>query len=187
MLFSCATAPKIPDKIINQFQHQQKLAQLLSWTIQGRIAIKTPKERFSATLHWQQRKQTYTIRLSSIIGTTLMELEGNANYAKLTYDGNQYIDTDPERLLYRTTGWQLPVKSLPSLIKGYVPHQTFQTEFSPDGFPQKVQEITNEYTSSWAVTYSGFEQIAAYWLPENITLKKNPNTIKIRINQWQLN
>lgn len=174
------------DNLINQANHQQNLAQLIHWTIQGKIAVKTPEERFSATLHWQQENDTYKIRLTNIIGSTLLELEGNAEYAKLTLDDEHYVDTDPERLLYRTTGWQLPVKSLPALIKGYAPPETFDTKLDSAGFPKEVQEKHSLSPSPWVITYKGFEQNKQYWLPENITLKKSPNTIKIRINQWQL-
>lgn len=186
MLLSCASAPKISEKFINQPQHQKELAQLLSWTIQGRIAIKTPEERFSATLHWQQDKQNYKIRLTNIIGTTLLELEGDKHYAKLVFDGNEYLDTDPERLLYRTTGWQLPVQSLPALIKGYVPDTAFDIQLDANGFLDHVTQNHTQKRSPWSVTYRGFEQTNQYWLPENITLKNKPNTIKIRIDQWQL-
>ncbi|MCY7296992.1 lipoprotein insertase outer membrane protein LolB [Alteromonas sp. a30] len=187
-LFSCASAPKKIDKNINLTQHQTQLAQLLNWSIQGRIAIKTPEERFSASLHWQQEDKNYQIHLTNIIGTTLMQLEGNDNYAKLTYDDQAFIDSDPERLLFRITGWRLPVKHLPSLIKGAVPKSGFEHTVSDQGLMQTIKQLADgDIRNRWEANYVNFTQEGALFLPENITLKNASNTIKIRISQWTLN
>lgn len=185
LIAGCSTiqAPQIMD--VNQQQHQQALEQLTRWKIQGKIAIKTPKENFSANLHWSQQQDSYHIRLTNLIGSTLLEMEGNNTFSELTFDGQDFFDTDPERLLERITGWQLPVKAFPQLIKGFVPNDDFELQISKQGLPEQITQ-TNGKNQGWKIQYRSYQQVKQFWLPENVKLDKQPNNIRIRISKWTL-
>lgn len=185
IVVGCTTIQKPSETPINSQQHQQSLTQLTHWKIQGKIAIKTPDDKFSANLHWSQEQDLYHIRLTSLIGSTLLEMQGNNKFSKLTFDGKAFVDTDPERLLERITGWQLPVKEFPLLIKGLVPKGDFQSQLTRNGLPEQITQADIS-GGGWKIQYSSYQQVAQFWLPENVQLDKQPNNIKIRISKWTL-
>ena len=71
ILTGCAVKPK-PDA--NSVAHHHNLP--ANWTVKGRIALKTPDEKFSANMEWQQQPDSYRMRISKLIGGTLLVMMG---------------------------------------------------------------------------------------------------------------
>jgi len=198
-LISCTTlpnpAPSTPQ--IEFSAHQQQLAQAEHWTLKGKIGFKSKQEVLSATLLWQQQQDQFYIRLSGMLGTTLMEMNGREGLVELHIDGKDYTDSNAEQLLKRITGWQLPLDQLSLLIKGQVPQTDFDINEATQNWPLLVQEkqqnvsTGNPFNKPWKIRYNQFqatptESKTLLWLPYDLKLTKAQNLIKIRVTSWEV-
>jgi outer membrane lipoprotein LolB len=185
---ACVTAPSAPSDI-NSAEHQQKLLSLQNWRIEGRLAYKSPQEKKSASMNWRQVSQKYQLNLSTSFGTSILEMKGEPNYVVLNADDKHYQDTDPSRLIWRTTGWSIPLGHFPQWIKGQTA-DTDKTLYSPEGLVQQIQSQCFA-CKDWLINYDQYKlvnglEIEAVWLPHKIILinATTNSQIIIRVNKW---
>ena len=190
-LSACVSGPSTPADI-NSAEHQQKLTSIQNWRIEGRLAYKSPDEKKSASLNWRQNAQKYQFNLSTLFGTSLLEMKGEPNYVVLEADDKQYQDTDPSRLIWRTTGWRIPLSHFPQWIKGQTA-DTDKTLYSPEGLVQQIQSQCFA-CKDWLINYDKYKlvnglEIDALWLPHKIVLVNatTNSQIIIRVNKWLKN
>ncbi len=168
-----------------QLPNQEKLTLMSHWELTGKIAIITPNERKSAYLNWQQVDQVVDFRLTNLIGVSLLNLTYDGETARLEADGEKYEGPSTEALVYRTTGWILPLDNLPQWIKGLVNAQD-QLVLNGQGLPDIIQPICATCTG-WEITYSQYEYVQGVWLPLLIEVN-NPlkqTRLKFKVSQWQ--
>jgi outer membrane lipoprotein LolB len=167
-----------------QLQNQEKLRLMSHWELNGKIAIITPSERKSAYLNWQQSNQVVDFRLSNLIGVSLLKLTYDGNVARLEADGEEYEGESTEALVYRTTGWMLPLDNLAEWIKGSVSEQD-HVLLNDKGLPEIIQPICATCTG-WEITYSQYEHVQGVWLPFLVEVN-NPlkqTRLKFKVRQW---
>ncbi|MFT7258392.1 MAG: outer membrane lipoprotein LolB [Glaciecola sp.] len=168
-----------------QLPNQGKLTLMSHWELTGKIAIITPNERKSAYLNWQQANQVVDFRLTNLIGVSILNLAYDGETARLQADGETYQDQSTEALVYRTTGWILPLDNLPQWIKGSV-NTTDQVVPNEQGLPNIIQPVCATCTG-WEITYSEYEYVQGVWLPFLIEVN-NPlkqTRLKFKVSQWQ--
>lgn len=180
LLSACATRPTV-EYSVNARQHQQQLAQLQNWRINGKLAYRGEKERFSATLNWQQQREDYSLGLSSFIGTRILTLQRSDEQISLEYEDRTYQHHDASALLYDLTGWAIPIEQIPAWLKGQVSANN-QAIFADNGLLQQIR--TKE---GWLVNLSDYRQTQNYILPYQLELKTPSDLIKIRVDKWLVN
>lgn len=187
ILSACSVAPDSPENL-NINQHQQQLAEIQRWSLRGRIAFKSPEDKFSATVNWAQQQANFDMTFTSFIGTTLMEMQSEPGLARLSADDKEYQDTDASRLIYRITGWNIPVNRFPAWIKGQV-DSTDVVTFDNNGLVTEVLPSCRG-CQQWQIKFAQYKPVGLVWLPHSIVLnnlKQQNNQIKIRISSWTLN
>jgi outer membrane lipoprotein LolB len=185
-LAGCASAP--PPKNIDTNTQQILLSDFESWQLSGRLAFKSPEEKFSANLNWQQQQQAYNLKLTNFLGISLMTMQGFDGYAEIESDDQLYTGHDPERLIQKITGWNIPVGRLGTWIKGQAEKQDYAV-FDENGLLQELVPKCDK-CDQWTITFAQYEQVDALWLPHKINLTQEQptkNKIIIRINSWQKN
>ena len=186
-LAGCSTTG-IPQQEIDRQQHQLKLSQFDHWTVKGRLAFKSPDEKFSAYLNWEQQQDHYLLNLNSFIGTSLMKMAGSPGFSRLEADDNIYTDTNASQLINRITGWNIPVEKLAKWVKGQYDNSD-KVSVNEYGLAQRLQPVCKD-CQQWQLSYSKYKLIDDLWLPHEIELNNTyttDNQIKIRINSWQKN
>ena len=121
VLSGCATRPPVSpaDSEANWLAHQAALETLTHWRVQGRIAVRTDSEGWSANFDWKQQGEDYRIRVRGPFGQGAVELHGNGRGVWLKRaDQPPVFALNPEALLEQETGWQLPVEGLSSWLRG---------------------------------------------------------------------
>lgn len=184
-LAGCATSPP-SNQTVDSIAHQQQLAKFSHWKIKGRLAFKSPKEKFSAYLHWQQQDQSFNLQLNTFIGTTLVAMEGYPGFASLEADDRTFSDRSASELIRRVTGWNIPVEQLASWVKGQH-SQNDQVVYDEFG---RVQSLTASCKgcNGWLLTFSNYRTIDTLPMPHQIELRnqKDPdNQVKIKVTSWQ--
>ena len=182
-LAGCGTLSK-PTVSLNSTVHQLSLKQQESWLIKGKIGFRNSEKNQSANFRWQQNQQQYQLNLTSIIGTSLLNLKGDKKGVTLTTDDEIYQDSDPSYLIWRVTGWQIPVEKLRLWIKGQ--HQkTDKVLISSQGWINQLQPMCNN-CKNWLINYDNYKSVDGIWLPHKVLLQNNNNQLIIRVNKWEL-
>ncbi|WP_341503415.1 lipoprotein insertase outer membrane protein LolB [Gallaecimonas sp. GXIMD4217] len=152
---------------------------LTSYEARGKVALISPEGRDSANLLWQNRQQQYRLTLTSFIGTHVLTLKGQPNQVSLETGDGTFEDTDAEYLLYRLTGWQLPVEDLPHWLQGQPGDTGIITEWDEQRRPRVLAG------GGWRLRYQRWQQLGGRWLPARLELVHEQLKIKLQINQWQ--
>jgi outer membrane lipoprotein LolB len=182
-LAGCGTLSK-PTVSLNSTIHQLSLKQQENWLIKGKIGFKNSEKNQSANFRWQQDQQQYQLNLTSIIGTSLLNLKGDKKGVTLTTDNETYQDSDPSYLIWRVTGWQIPVEKLRLWVKGQ--HQkNDKVLISSQGWINQLQPMCNN-CKNWLINYDNYKSVDGIWLPHKVLLQNNNNQLIIRVNKWEL-
>jgi outer membrane lipoprotein LolB len=184
-LTGCATSPQ-PTVQLNSTVHQISLDQEEHWLIKGKIGFSSPEKKQSANFRWQQAQQQYQLNMTSIIGTSILKMQGDEQSVTLVTDDETYQDSDPGHLIWRVTGWQIPVEKLRFWIKGQ--HQKHdKVIISEQGWVTQLQPNCNN-CKNWIINYDNYKLIDKIWLPHKVVLNDSLNNsqLLIRINQWDL-
>jgi outer membrane lipoprotein LolB len=183
ILTACASAP--PQVNLDSHAHQASLAKFTHWQINGRLAFKSPQEKFSANLFWQQSDQTYQLKLSSMFGTSLLSMLGDEQSVELEADDKLYQDTDASHLIWRITGWDIPISQFPRWIKGQSRLKD-QAIFSQQGWVSQLMPRCAA-CEGWQIVYADYQLVEGLWLPHQIELTHSGlhNQILIRVNTWK--
>ena len=184
-LAGCATLPQ-PTISLHAPIHQLSLHQQDSWLIRGKLGFKSPEKKQSANLRWKQTQQQYQLNLTSIIGTSLLNMKGNEEGVTLTTDDKTYQDSDPSYLIWRVTGWQVPVEKLRFWVKGQH-HKNDTVLISENGWVSQLQPICSN-CKNWLINYDNYKLVDGIWLPHKVDLHNSTNNsqLLIRINKWEL-
>lgn len=187
LLGACATKFTPPEQPVDLPAQVQRIADISHWQLRGKIAISDGQEKNSANLYWQVRDVDYGFKLTNPLGVTVVELEKNGSDVSLNADDQVYSDTNAERLVYNTTGWQLPIADLLKWIRG-IPGTRDDYTLNEYGL---LASLTPNCQSclQWHIRYSRYRQVDGLWMPHQIELQhvSEPNRwIKIKANKWTL-
>lgn len=180
LLTSCVqqTTP-LPPLSVDQQQHQQQLAQLQSWQLEGKIAIKHAGKSDSATIRWQQLKDRYDIFLSGPLGVGATRLYGTSKSLLIaTHDGQQADTHDPEAFLEAHLGWTLPLSQLPKWVTGACTVRN--CSFNPDNTLSQLAE------QGWQVQFERYQAVGDRRLPEKLVLMHDDLQVTLVIKHWEL-
>ncbi len=156
------------------------LTQLQQWQLSARLGIITPDERGSLSLFWRQDRDDYRMNLTNVVGKRVFDLTRRQGHIMLTdHEGQQHPATDARELVFRLTGWDLPVEQLSYWIKG-LPGEQDQVEYDADGRPNTI------LAHGWKLRYLGYTRIDGLWLPSRLDLTHNDTTLRLAISQWEL-
>lgn len=158
------------------------VSDLQFWQLEGKIAFKSPEDKFSASLHWQQRAENTTLNLLSMFGTNIFKLATTPNLSTILVDGKTYQDSNSERLLYSITGRSIPVNELSLAIKGVTPPSASNVIMENE----KPSELTfvDSLNQHWAVTYQEYKVFKNLRLPSKINLRSGDISVKIHVKKW---
>ena len=185
LMLGCASRPPGPKGNVDLPAQVEKLRSITSWNIKGKMALRENDEAVSATLRWSVEEDVLAFRLTNFLGVTLVDMQSNGTLATLEADGETYTDTDASRLIYRVTGWDIPLDKLLNWVKG-VPGERDTYTLTENGLLDTLKP-TCFRCRQWQVSYGAYQNVNDVWLPGALTLKQKntQNFIKIRINTWQ--
>ncbi|QSX39914.1 outer membrane lipoprotein LolB [Shewanella cyperi] len=155
-------------------------AKARAWELKGKIAVKTDADNVSTNIYWLHGPDREELRLTSMLGTTVLLLTQDTRGAELELDGKQYQGRSAAELLERLSGWPLPLEELPLWITGQS-HPDDSLTLDDAGRP----ELIEHKASGWQIRYQSWQQQSGAWVPRALSLLHPKSRIKIQINQWQ--
>ncbi|MFD1007052.1 MULTISPECIES: lipoprotein insertase outer membrane protein LolB [Oceanisphaera] len=159
---------------------KNSLEQLQDWQLSAKLGIITAEERGSLSLFWRQNSDDYRMNLTNVVGKRVFDLSRSGNkVALIDSKGQQHQATDARELVWRLTGWDLPVEQLSYWIKG-LPGADDQVTYDEHGRPQTIN------AHGWQLRYFGYTQIDGLWLPSRLDLTHKETKLRLAIHQWEL-
>lgn len=180
VILSHGCAHRITAPIIDSPQHyQQQLSQLTHWSLEGKIAVRHANKSDTAALQWQQADENFDIFISGPLGAGASRITGNP--AKLTlHNGDKTSTTtdDPNHLIEKHLGWELPLENLSQWMTGRNNHAS--ARFNTDNTLAEFDE------HDWQVEYQRYQTVEQWLLPEKVVLKHEDMQVTIFIKEWKL-
>jgi outer membrane lipoprotein LolB len=189
---SCATPlPRPPAAHLQQLWqvHESGLLLIQHWDLRGRLAVHTGERGGQASLTWKRAAAQQSIRLNGPLGRGVVRVTQNENGAELQ-DVEQHVlhAANAEELLYRYTGWRLPLNNLNYWVRGVpVPDLPAIRELDDAGRLKTLRQ------QGWEVQYQEYRQFEGHDLPKRLTLTYVPDQaapaipameVRLVIDRW---
>jgi len=180
----CATRPPAvaPEAESAWLEHRAALEALRDWQVQGRVALRTETEGWSASFDWQQRGDNYRIRLRGPFGQGAVELHGGQHGVWLKRaDQPAVFAQNPDVLLHQQTGWHLPVKGLAAWLRGLP---------VADGDPviqwDEQGRLLHIGQNGWLIDYQRYLEKGGLSLPKKLRLQRDSIQVRFVVDDWQI-
>ncbi len=180
LLPACATTQ--PPGATQPWQdHLQQMLALQQWQASGKLALRSGSEADSANLLWQQSGPRSDLQLSGPLGMSATRIVTEGQYLEIQRGEEfQVLDITTPEAVQRSTGWDLPLASLPYWMRGI-----------PDpGQDSGSLEIEDELLRSlrqdgWQVRFSSYGEFGAHTLPTRLEVSRNDTRVRLMIRDWQ--
>lgn len=188
LLAACSISPPRPaadPERLWQVRRQQ-LSELNHWRLEGRIGFISERDSGSASLYWEQNGPTYELRVVAPLGQGTLWVRGGPDGVVLkTDEGEKLQAEDAEYLIWRRTGWVIPVSSLRYWIMGMPTREDSRGHYQLD----RRGRLETLRSQAWTVEYSDYRTIEAMddlALPAKVQLKSPDGRIKVAVRRWTL-
>lgn len=169
----------IVDKPLSVEARNQFLAKQDNWTLTGRIGIVSKQESNSANISWEKRGDNIELRIYGGLGTTYALLNSTPQGSKIELSDDQvFYGNDPQELLWRTTGWNIPVAELQQWILGL-------TSGAPS-FELNEQGLVKSIAfNDWQLSFQKYAAFSGLDLPKKLRAVHPDVTLKFAIYNWE--
>lgn len=168
----CATAPPLPPPVENPAAawqlRQMELKPVIAWKIQGRLAMHADDKGWQASVYWMRDGTRQRIDLTGPLGRGHLQLRQDSHGAELRdADQRTWRAQNAEQLLYRTTGWQVPLDGLNYWVLGLpTPDATAHEELDNRG------RLKTLVQSGWDIRFLEYTRYGSFDLPSKLFMKR---------------
>ena len=191
----CATAvspPPVADVDAAWHLRQAALKPVTAWHVRGRLALRAADQGWHATLNWERDGERHRLDFTGPLGRGHLRLVQDDRGAELQ-DAEQRIwrAGNAETLLFRATGWRLPLDGLNYWIVGLAAPDSESThQLDAQGRLKKLAQ------SGWDIQFLEYTHYGSFDMPSKMYLtrqagrvEQNPvadETIEVRlsIERW---
>jgi outer membrane lipoprotein LolB len=172
-LGGCASSPPVPPE-------QRDMPLPSSWTLQGRIGIKTDEESLSGQIHWQHRPDSDEVLMTSPLGQGVARIERDAAGVTLEVPNQPARRAaDAESLTREALGYGLPVSGLMWWVQARPsPASTFVVSRDADG---RIEQLKQD---GWVIDYLQYSADAPR-RPRKIVVAREGLEIRLVADDWQ--
>ena len=151
---------------------------IAAFRIEGRIAVRSGDERFSASIDWRHDAASDEMILSGPLGQGLARLTSGGGAALLeTADQKRYMAADLEGLSEQVFGTRLPVAGLGRWVLGR----------SASGGAARLDangRLAGLSEQGWSIEYLRYESEAPEALPELLQARREQVEVRLVIDRW---
>ena len=192
LCISCAAPlPRPPADHLQQLWQAREAALLpiQAWELRGRLAVRADERGGQASLTWKRDAAQHSIRLNGPLGRGVVRVTQDETGAQLQ-DAEQRVfhAASAEELLYRYTGWRLPLTNLNYWVRGVpVPGLPAIRELDDTGRLKTLRQ------QGWELQYQEYVRFEGHELPNRLTLTYVPDQatpelpameVRLVIDRW---
>lgn len=192
LCLSCAAPlPRPPADQLQQIwqTRESALLPIQHWELRGRLAVRAAERGGQASLTWKRDAAQHSIRLNGPLGRGVVRVTQDETGAQLQ-DAEQRVfhAASAEELLYRYTGWRLPLTNLNYWVRGVpVPGLPAIRELDDAGRLKTLRQ------QGWELQYQEYVRFEGHELPNRLTLTYAPDQatpelpameVRLVIDRW---
>ncbi|MWN05316.1 lipoprotein insertase outer membrane protein LolB [Gilliamella sp. Pas-s95] len=169
--------------------HQQNLQQINAFQVNGSIAYMSTKSRnYGRFLITQQSTDNYEVKLTTPVGTNILTLKAEPNYAQLIdKNGESYQDVNVENLMKKISNVNIPLNSLHNWLKGFSDNINAD---KLDNSGRLISTIFMQGNNKWTLKISSYTNYTyknkEIYLPAIIELTHDDVVVRLKISNWVL-
>ncbi|MFW2439842.1 MAG: lipoprotein insertase outer membrane protein LolB [Arenicellales bacterium] len=167
LLSACTSKPIKVDTGSDWQSRQAALAEIDNWKMNARIGLRSKDRSGSASLIWVETPEQRNLRLLGPLGGGLVQLQQNAaGVSILDSKGKTWLAQDAGELVYRVTGWQIPVSGMRWWLLGLTEPGS-QAESTLDA----AHRLKSVRQDGWNVVLDKYTQFGDHELPTSIVIE----------------
>ncbi|MFO7543186.1 MAG: lipoprotein insertase outer membrane protein LolB [Thiobacillus sp.] len=151
-----------------------------SWTLQGRIGIRTDEQSLSGQVHWQHRADRDELLMTSPLGQGVARIVSDAAGVALEVPNQPTRRApDAEALTREVLGYGLPVSGLTWWIQARpAPGRDFETALDASG---RVEQLKQD---GWVIDYLKYTEVAPL-RPRKLVVTRKGLEIRLVTDSWE--
>ena len=154
-------------------QHQSIHAQISSWSLKGKIGVRTGSKGGSATLNWLYAPSEQNIELYGPFGGGRILIEASSTSATLRDARGQVIKGESaEQVLYERLGWHVPFDEMVMWSRGLPGKDASDIEINASG------RLMSFNQGIWHVEYNQYQPVLKFSLPRKFTITSLPGEVE---------
>jgi len=181
MLSACRTLPtsEPPQDWPAVKAERQALA---SWEMNGRAAVATSNDGFSAKLRWIQSGSRSEAFIQGALGVGGVHVTADNGSLEVETSKGEHIGPDQaDAALERVIGTDLPIRELRYWLLG-VPAPGSPGEEQLD----ELGRLTSLGQAGWRITFERFSRQGSSWLPVRTRLEREAVRVRVVADRWDL-
>jgi outer membrane lipoprotein LolB len=176
LLSACASVSTVPSGAYSQAARAH-LYGMQEWHLDGRVAITSPKDSWSANIEWSHLPNSEKIKLYGPLGQGAVVIELTGDVVKIDRGGgNVQTSSQPEQFINQQLGLFVPLQSLRFWAVG-LPEAGQKFQETDDGFVQ----------NGWLIAYKEMQKTGAETMPHKMAVTDGHAKLKLIVDQWDLN
>ena len=182
-LAGCAAAPPLAPADASAWPARREALQALpSWALDGRVAVATPAEGWSASLDWRQQGERSELNVRGPLGTGAARVTVEGRNVRIEEGHGAVVDTTDDGPEFAARiGAPLPVARLRFWVLGVpAPGEPAQETLGPDG------RLVSLAQSGWSVRYGEYADGAGGELPRRVVAEREDVRVKLVIERWRV-
>lgn len=183
-LVACSSAPT---RTIDQ--HQAETAQLQRelrlqsqdhWRLSGRVAVSANGDGGSGALLWTERGGQTAFELRApVTGRSWRLTVGEQGALIEGLESGPLSDSDPQRLLRESVGWEIPLAALRFWVRGARAPGPAVIEFNAEGWPTRIEQ------QGWVVEYREWMDTEQGRMPKRVFASRGDQRVRLAAGRWQ--
>ena len=180
MLAGCARLPVEPlsvssDSFSRWLAHREQLLALSTWTLSGRMAVRTGERGGTATVLWQRMGDHHQLMLFGPFGGGRVRIVENSAGAELRDNKERVFRGDTaEAVLMEGVGWHVPFRELSFWVRG-LPAPGVLDDLILD----ERGRAAHFSQSGWEVDYRAYREVDNLMLPAKVFIAARPGTVRV--------
>lgn len=178
LLLACTVLPRAT--VTSYESHRRVNADLHSFQVDGRIAIRKSSEGFASGFTLQQQATQSQMTLTGPLGGIRARLTVAADGSTLELpDAAPLYGEQADALLRDSFGYAIPYAALPFWLRGMTQAAPSPRDIDAQGLPRSFSEL------NWHIEYFSWHWQAGLWLPEKMQITNDELSIKLSLHDWQ--
>ena len=180
IMAGCASQPgPTPDP--DWSRHSAELAQLESWELEGKLALRTSEGSESANITWQQQQRRSLLRLSGPLGSQATHIDSDGDTVEIRR-GDQRETWDLSQPVTGPMGVDLPLRALPYWIKG-IPAPDLPIDTMT--VTRELELLENLSQEGWRIDYQEYDLFQGLMLPTRMQRERGDTRVRLIVRKWR--
>lgn len=164
-------------------EEREKLRAVSAWVMEGRIAVRTPEDAWSANLEWRHGESEDRMALSGPFAQRAAAIRYTKSFISFeAADGERAESGDPEALLLERLGFAVPLDALRYWVLALpAPGE----DFSPRSSPELSAASADFDQAGWSLRYDSFMQEGRWTAPRKMVIQGRGVVLKLIVDRWR--